>query len=104
MRLLHRMIAGTLALALAGVVSVVPCMAAEKSAATPGKSLASITPAGMRVLMKGQASVKRQDAGAPGSFIRTRKGAIAVVLVAAATGLTLWSINHDRKPVKSPVR
>ncbi len=105
MRFINRVIAGTLTLALAGVISVVPCVAAEKSPpATSGKSLASITPAGMRVLMKGDAPVKRQDTGGPGSFMRTRKGKIAVVLVAAATGLTLWSVSHDRKPVKSPIR
>jgi hypothetical protein len=24
--------------------------------------------------------------------------------MAAGAGLTFWSINHDRKPVKSPIR
>ena len=91
-------------LMVAAVVSTVPCTAAEKPSAAPQKSLASITPAGMRVLMKGNAAVKRQDAADPSSFIRTRKGKIAVALVAAAAGFTLWSVSHDRKPVKSPVR
>jgi hypothetical protein len=37
-------------------------------------------------------------------FFKTRKGAIAVGLMAAGAAFTVWSINHDRKPVKSPIR
>jgi uncharacterized protein HemX len=49
----------------------------------------------------------RQDQPAPaspGTFFKTKKGMLALVLVAAGAGFTVWSINHDRKPVKSPIR
>jgi len=37
-------------------------------------------------------------------FFKTKKGAIAVGLMAAGAAFTVWSVNHDRKPVKSPIR
>jgi hypothetical protein len=42
-------------------------------------------------------------ASEPG-FFKTKKGAVAVSLMAAGAAFTVWSINHDRKPVKSPIR
>jgi hypothetical protein len=38
------------------------------------------------------------------SFFKTKKGAIAVGLMAAGGAFTVWSISHDNKPVKSPIR
>jgi len=38
------------------------------------------------------------------TFFKTKKGAVAVGLMAAGAAFTVWSINHDRKPVKSPIR
>ena len=46
----------------------------------------------------------RAQTASGSSFFQTRKGAVAIGLMAAGAGLTVWSINHDRKPVKSPVR
>jgi hypothetical protein len=48
-----------------------------------------------------------QPAGAPGgdsSFFKTTRGKVTLALMGAGVGLTLWSIQHDRKPVKSPIR
>jgi len=51
-------------------------------------------------------NVKAAQSGAASepAFFKTRKGAIAVGLMAAGAAFTFWSINHDRKPVKSPIR
>ena len=48
-------------------------------------------------------AARTQQASEPG-FFKTRKGAIAVGLMAAGAAFTVWSVNHDRKPVKSPIR
>jgi hypothetical protein len=48
-----------------------------------------------------------QPAGSPGgdsSFFKTTRGKITLALMGAGVGVTLWSIQHDRKPVKSPIR
>ena len=60
-----------------------------------------------RLTKSAPARTDRQDQPAPaspGAFFGTKKGMLALVLVAAGAGFTVWSINHDRKPVKSPVR
>lgn len=71
-------------------------------------SLATVSPADMvRLTKTAPARADRQDQPAPaspGTFFKTKKGALALVLVAAGVGFTVWSINHDRKPVRSPVR
>jgi hypothetical protein len=41
---------------------------------------------------------------APSSFFKSTKGKVTLALMGAGVGFTFWSINHDRKPVKSPVR
>jgi hypothetical protein len=46
----------------------------------------------------------RQQSAPSGSFFQSKKGAVAIGLMVAGAALTVWSINHDRKPVKSPVR
>jgi hypothetical protein len=71
-------------------------------------SLATVSPADMaRLTNSAPTRTDRQDQPAPaspGTFFKTKKGMLALVLVAAGAGFTVWSINHDRKPVKSPVR
>ena len=49
---------------------------------------------------------RRQQSGPPSEpgFFKTRKGAVAAGLMVAGAAFTVWSINHDRKPVKSAVR
>lgn len=104
--MLNRVAAVTLALGFASA-SVTPCLAAEntkKMTPSTRQSLARLTPAGMQVLLTSAPPVRRQDATTPGTFFRTKKGAVALALVAITTGFTLWSVSNDRKPVKSPVR
>jgi len=48
--------------------------------------------------------VSQSGASSEPAFFKTRKGAIAVGLMAAGAAFTVWSLNHDRKPVKSPIR
>ena len=38
------------------------------------------------------------------SFFKTTAGKITLGLMVVGLGLTVYSVNHDRKPVKSPVR
>ncbi len=38
------------------------------------------------------------------SFFKTTPGRLALGLLVVGVGLTIYSVNHDRKPVKSPVR
>jgi hypothetical protein len=48
---------------------------------------------------------REQNAQSTGqSFFQSPKGAVALGLMIGGAALTVWSINHDRKPVKSPVR
>ncbi len=59
-----------------------------------------------------RSSVRLQTAAAPatgnprtdGTFFKTTAGEITVGLMAVGLGLTVYSVNHDRKPVKSPIR
>ncbi len=86
-----------------------PCVAAEKT--TPQKPTASLTrlsSASQAILAAPQPSRAAQQQGGTAAnssgFFRSKRGAVALVLMGAGAGFTLWSINHDRKPVKSPVR
>ncbi len=38
------------------------------------------------------------------SFFKTTAGKITLGLMLVGVGATVYSINHDRKPVKSPIR
>ena len=38
------------------------------------------------------------------SFFSTPTGVAAIVLMVAGVAFTVYSVNHDRKPVKSPIR
>jgi len=51
-------------------------------------------------------AAKLQQSGSTSepAFFKTKKGAVAVGLMAAGAAFTVWSINHDRKPVKSTIR
>lgn len=105
----------TLALGLAAV----PCAAGETAASKTDGKLTRLSPASRQVLAatpvarpaSSPASARRsesgQAAGAPSgdsSFFKSTRGKVTLVLMGAGVGLTLWSIQHDRKPVKSPIR
>ena len=113
---MRRLINRTAALALCVTVAIgaaaVPCAAAEAPATKAKGTLTQLSPASRQVLAKA-AVARSSDAGqqppasAPsttGSFFKSTRGKVTLVLMAAGAGLTFWSINHDRKPVKSPFR
>jgi hypothetical protein len=105
---LTRSAAWTLSLALALGAAVVPCAAAEKpgTTASPTK-LTRLSPASRQLLARPSAttaSAQDQPGATTGSCFRSKRGALTLILMGAGTGFTLWSISHDRKPVKSPIR
>lgn len=104
-RLVRRAIAGALVatFALAGAA---PCLA-DDTAAPRGASLTKLSAASLHVLKNSASARQTQEPSTPstpGSFFKSKKGALALALVAGGIGFTVWSINHDRKPVRSPVR
>jgi hypothetical protein len=113
----RRLISRTAALALSVTVAfglaAVPCAAGDTAAARTGGKLTHLSPASRQVLAtatpatpKLRSSEGGQAAApsAPGSFFKSTRGKVTLALMGAGTGLTLWSIQHDRKPVKSPIR
>jgi hypothetical protein len=105
---LTRSAAWTLSMTLALGAAVVPCAAAEKADTNASATkLTRLSPASQQLLARpsgAAASAQDQPGASTGSFIRSKRGAITLILMGAGAGFTLWSINHDRKPVKSPVR
>ena len=123
---MRRSINRTAALALCVTVALgaaaVPCAAGEPAGTPAGGKLTRLSPASRQVLAtavqparptsvlgppKLRSSEGAQPTGAPGgdsSFFKTTRGKVTLALMGAGVGLTLWSIQHDRKPVKSPIR
>jgi hypothetical protein len=92
-------------IALLGIaVSAPPAMADPPS--TPQKSsLTTLSAASVKVLRTDATTAARaQQSGASDSFLGSTKGKVAVGLMVVGAGIALWSIQHDRKPVKSPIR
>jgi hypothetical protein len=87
--------------------AVAPCGAAEtprpNTTATP---LTRLSPASQQLLARARSATLTQDqSGATTeSFFRTKRGVITLALMGAGAGFTIWSISHDRKPVRSPIR
>lgn len=98
----------TLALAVATVLLATPAAAdpvTTAARATPESSLSTLSPASLQLVRAASAGARMQDSPmTPRTFFKTRKGALAIGLIAAGVGFTVWSINHDRKPVRSPIR
>ena len=125
-RSINRTAALALCVTLALGGAAVPCAAGETAGTPAGGKLTRLSPASRQVLAtpspadrlasplasppaapKLRRSEGGQPAGAPGgdsSFFKTTRGKVTLVLMGAGAGLTLWSIQHDRKPVKSPIR
>ena len=105
-RLFTRTAAVTLCVTLGFGLAAAPCLAAETSKAPA--TLTQLSPASRQILTK--AAPRRQQnqpAAAPAgsnSFFKSTKGKVTVALMGAGVGFTLWSIHHDREPVKSPIR
>lgn len=104
-RLIHRTGAVALSVMVALGAAAAPCAADETAAAkTPGK-LTRLSAASRQVLVARTPAAKQQAGpSSPGSFFKSTRGKVTLALMGAGTILTLWSIQHDRKPVKSPIR
>jgi hypothetical protein len=114
----RRLISRTAALALSVTVALsaaaVPCAAGETAAAKTGGKLTRLSPASRQMLATAtpaSPALRSSEGGqqsatptTPGSFFKSTRGKVTLVLMSAGTVLTVWSINHDRKPVKSPIR
>jgi hypothetical protein len=103
--------AWALSVTLALGAAVVPCAAEGGGTKAKAPSLTRLSPAGRQLLAARpptQVARAQDQPGSiptsPGSFFHSKRGAITMVLMSAGTVFTIWSINHDRKPVKSPIR
>ena len=111
-RFITRTAAWALSITLALGAAVVPCAASDKAPAPSHAATAKLThlSATSRQLLARAAAAPQQQqppAAAPSSassFFKSKRGAVTVALMGAGAGFALWSIQHDRKPVKSPVR
>lgn len=105
-RLFTRTAAVTLCVTLGFGLAAAPCLAAEP--AKPTATLTQLSAANKQILAK--SATRRQQnqpaasPTAPSSFFKSTKGKVTIALMGAGVGFTLWSIHHDREPVKSPVR
>jgi hypothetical protein len=89
-----------------------PASAAEAKPSTPAGTsrLAATTAARLATLHPTPRAFAQAQQAAPSSgtdsksFFGTPTGVAAIVLMAAGIGFALYSVSHDRKPVKSPVR
>ena len=74
---------------------------------TPGPSLWNAAQdAGSRssVLAQTTAVAATGNPRTDSSFFKTTAGRLTLGLMVVGLGLTVYSISHDRKPVKSPIR
>ena len=96
-------------------IGVRPCVAADqpskKAPNVKKKAPASLTQlsAASQTLLTARVSRAQQSGAAeppssPSGFFHSKRGAVTLALMGAGAGFTLWSIQHDREPVKSPVR
>ena len=113
-RFIDRTAAWALSFALTGAVGVVPCAASEHkpAAATPTTHqtarLTQLSPTSRTLLARATPAAQQQPPAATptgaSSFFKSKRGAVTLALMGAGAGYALYSIQHDRKPVKSPVR
>lgn len=98
--------AATSLIVLFGAGVLAPPALADTTSSSSKPSLATLSPASVKVLSAGSHStVRAQQSGtASESFFGSTKGKVALGLMVAGAAFTVWSINHDRKPVKSPIR
>jgi predicted lipoprotein with Yx(FWY)xxD motif len=98
---LARLLAAALAL-LVGVTFAAPPAQAAGLATGPISTSAAAQVAAMPNAQAAQAAQPATPAPSQKPFIKTGKGALAVVLLAGALGLTFYSFSNDR--VKSPAK
>ena len=111
--LISRAAACALCVTVALGAAAVPCAASEIVAAKAGaksSKLTRLSPASRQLLVASRPAAGRQanqpsdTPSSPGSFFKTTRGKVTLALMGAGAVFTIWSINHDRKPVKSPIR
>jgi hypothetical protein len=97
---------GTILVVALGAFAVAAPSAADPVAKpAAASSLAALSPASLEILRAAPAPRTQEAQGVPSAgFFKSRRGALALGLVAAGVGFTIWSIHDSRKPVKSPVR
>jgi hypothetical protein len=112
----RRSISRTAALVLSVTVALgaaaVPCAAGDVTAAKAKTTLTRLSPATRQLLARAgtpAASAQTKDPGAAGPssagpFFHSARGKVTIALMGVGAGFALWSIHHDRIPVKSPVR
>jgi hypothetical protein len=96
-----------LSVLLALGAAVVPSAAGDTAAYRTGGKLTRLSPASRQMLISPtlrRSEGRQQTSSTPGPFFKSTRGKVTLVLMGAGTALTLWSIQHDRKPVKSPIR
>lgn len=99
---------------LMAVLGTTMCPASVLADTTAAKPIKSNTPIAaavqaisietVRALPRATGATRQQSTSSGQSFFQTKKGALAIGMMVAGAAFTVWSINHDRKPVKSPVR
>lgn len=107
-----RLISRTAAIALSVVMTLgaaaVPCTAGDAVAGKPGAKLTRLSPASRTLLVTARPAAQQQPPAATpssgSSFLKSTRGKVTLALMGAGVGFTVWSISHDRKPVKSPIR
>ncbi len=94
-----------------GVASVLAlslvASAAGATEATPSPSLWNAAQdAGTKAPMSAQATAApaKDNARTDSTFFKTTAGRLTLGLMVVGVGLTVYSVSHDRKPVKSPIR
>ena len=106
-RLIYRTTAAVLVATVGLAVTALPCTAAEPAGKKAGTQLTRLSPAS-KTLLAARPAKQTQPANpatsSPGTFFKSTRGKVTLGLMAAGAGLTFWSIQHDRKPVKSPIR
>ena len=91
--------------ALAVTTFATPCAADPVTTATAKRpSISQLSPASMQVLRAATPAPRTQDAASSGGFFKSRKGAVALGLIAAGIGFTIWSANDSKEDVASPIR
>jgi hypothetical protein len=101
------MTGSVLVLAIAAVLCATPVAADSVSRPAAASSLTALSPASLQILKSGPTATRTQEGSTgvpPSGFFKSRRGAIALGLLAAGIGFTIWSAIDSREPVKSPIR
>jgi hypothetical protein len=106
-RLISRAVAQALCVTVALGAVAAPC--AAEVAAKASRNLTRLSPASRQLLAAAPtaAAKQQQPAGTQStstSFFKSTRGKVTLALMGAGVGFTIWSVNHDRKPVRSPIR